>query len=301
MEEGKPSWSALTVAMTRAAHLSVDSGPKILNDSFAMRFSGVEDEDSLLSKLNAAYAEMGVGTTPELFAPTYRAFILIRQRYVEDELVRLLSSGIAQFVVMGAGLDSFAYRRRDLEKTLKVFEVDLPSTQQWKKSMLRRLGISSPDNLIFVPVDFNEQTLMDQLCAFGFKKDVPAFFSWLGVTVYLTKDAIFATLAEVAEAKSGSEIVFEYSLREPFLNNQEQLVIAEGRKRKREPWVSLFDPVDLMQHLQGIGFTNVTDFGAGEAYTRYLADRSDELSASKLKTATVSTLRVCHLMKARVV
>ena len=211
-----------------------------------------------------------------------------------------MERGVTQFVILGAGLDSFAYRRRDLQTRIRVFEVDLPDTQHWKRGLLQRLEITPPDNLSFVTVDFTRQALMEQLCACGFRKDIPAFFSWLGVTVYLPEQAIFETLRHVANAAPGCEIIFEYSLAEPLLTEAERGVIAEGRKRQVEPWVSLFHPVELARRLEKMGFSGVSDFGADEAYELYLANRTDHLSAATLKGMSVSTLRVCHLMKAAV-
>ncbi len=288
--------------MSRAAHLIVDGEPKILRDDFALGFSGMQDEAALRVALDAWLTQIGQATTPE-FAQTvlqsYRGFAVVRHRYTEDQLSIALERGVSQYVILGAGLDSFAYRRQDLEDVLRVFEVDLPATQQWKKTRLHELNISPPRNLTFVPVDFEKQTLMNELQAHGYQKGVPAFFSWLGVTQYLTETAVFQTLREVISAAPGSEIVFEYVLTESLDGGH--LKMAEGEARGgEEPWLSTFSPVDLAEHLKKIGFSEVSDFGPEEANKLYFAGRTDELSPSALDGLSSSALRLAHLMKARV-
>jgi methyltransferase (TIGR00027 family) len=113
----------------------------------------------------------------------------VRSRYAEDELSKAIERGVAQYVILGAGLDSFAYRRRDLAEVIHVFEVDYPATQAWKQARLRTLGITLPSNLTFIPIDFEKQALADALRAGGYRAEKPAFFSWLGVTEYLTEEA----------------------------------------------------------------------------------------------------------------
>ena len=129
----------------------------------------------------------------------------MRSRYTEDELSKALARGIKQYVILGAGLDSFAYRRRDLADVLRVFEVDHPATQQWKRVRLQELGIELPPNLTFIPINFEQQTVTAALQAGGYWPEEPAFFSWLGVIGYLTEEATFKTLREVVAAAPGSE------------------------------------------------------------------------------------------------
>jgi methyltransferase (TIGR00027 family) len=293
MEEGKPSRSAIFAAMTRAA------------DNFALRFSGVQDETSLLPSLNAIHAMMERGTSRDFaraFSQSYRAFAVVRHRYTEDELGKALERGVSQYVILGAGLDSFAYRRRDLKDKLRVYEVDFPATQQWKKARLHELNISLSNNLTFVPVDFEKQILMNELLVCGYQKDTPAFFSWLGVTQYLTEKAVFQTLDQIASAAPGSEIVFEYILPESLLNKEEKRVVARGKARPKsdEPWISQFAPAVLAQRLQEMGFTYMSDFGQEEANALYLGNRTDELSTSALEKLSFSMLRLGHFMKAKV-
>jgi methyltransferase (TIGR00027 family) len=209
MEEGRPSSTARGAAMLRAAHLLLDDEPKILKDDFALNFSGVENETALRAALERMQANFAQHANPE-FAHSLlrhlRASVAMRSRYTEDELGKAIARGVRQYVILGAGLDSFAYRRRDLVEVLRVFEVDHPATQQWKRTRLRELQIELPPNLTFIPINFEQQTLTEALRAGGYRPEEPAFFSWLGVIGYLTEEATFKTLREVVAAAPGSEM-----------------------------------------------------------------------------------------------
>lgn len=303
MEAKEPSGSAIIAAITRAAHLFIDDEPKIFHDDFALGFSGIQDETALKSTLDMFYSGMARQTSPEYassFYISYRAFALIRHRYTEDKLEKATERGVSQYVILGAGLDSFAYRRRDMKDRLRVFEVDHPSSQEWKKRKLEELKIPVPGNLTFVPVDFEQQNLMDELYHHDFKKGSPTFFSWLGVTQYLTEEAIFQTLKDVASTAPGSEIILEYVLSESLLEGEDQQIVAGGRNLPTEPWLSTFSPNDLTERLKNTGFTDIEDFGPEEAKMLYFTGRNDDLSSISLDRLSVSVLRTAHLMKARV-
>src|SRR5262249_7097362 len=139
-----------------------------------------------------------------------RAFIAARSRYAEDELALAVKRGVRQYVILGAGLDTFAYRNPYPESALSVFEVDHPATQAWKRARLKEAGIPLPIDLTFAPVDFEEQTLAGGLRDAGYDPSLSAFFSWLGVTPYLTIEGMMATLRFIASAPIGSGGVFDY-------------------------------------------------------------------------------------------
>ena len=183
---------------------------------------------------------------------------------------------------------------------MRVFEIDLPAMQQWKKARLQELNITLPGNLTFVPVDFEKQNLTEELRSHGFRKDIPAFFSWLGVTQYLTESAVFQTLREVASMATGSEIIFEYVLPESLLDGSDRQMVAGGKTNPGEPWISMFEPVELAERVKETGYSEVWDFGPEEAYATYFRDRTDELAASVLDVLTACTLRIAHFMKATV-
>lgn len=296
MEEGRPSATAMIAAMQRAAHLLWDEAPKILQDPLALGLSGVESEGALQATLGAMQAEQARRSTPEFAQALFRydrAGIIVRQRYAEDELGQALERGVGQYVLLGAGLDSFAYRRPDLAAVLRVFEVDHPATQQWKRARLRALHVTLPSNLTFIPLDFEQHTLADGLHAGGHRPELPTFFSWLGVTHYLTEEAVFKTLRDVASLAPGSEIVFQYFLPESRFDGEHRRLVAvwkAGRAARGEPVVSLFEPTTLAACVQELGFTQVWDVGPEEADARYLAGRTDGLRVYPHM----------HLMKARV-
>ena len=282
--------------MLRAAHLVVDAEPKILKDDFAAVFSGVEHEAAVRAALESMQANFARRASPALaqaLVRHLRASVTMRSRYTEDELSNALARGIRQYVILGAGLDSFAYRRRDLADVLRVFEVDHPATQQWKRGRLQELGIELPPNLTFIPINFEQQIVTEALQAGGYRPEEPAFFSWLGVIGYLTEEATFKTLREVVAAAPGSEIVFGYGVQEALLDEesrQMRALVKAGVAAQGEPILTLFEPTSLAARVKELGFAQVWDFGPEEANARYFAGRTDGLQVAALN----------HLMKARV-
>jgi methyltransferase (TIGR00027 family) len=303
MEEGKPSGSAVFAALERAAHLYFDREPKIFSDDYALRFGGLKDKNELktaLESIHTKFTQLSNLPIADSLVYSWRAWAVVRHRYTEDLLQKALERGVAQYVILGAGLDSFAYRRRDLLNNLRVFEVDHPATQKGKKTRLKELEISLPDNLVFVPIDFEKQALMEQLRANGYQKSIPAFFSWLGTVHYLTEEAIFQTLAEVASAAPGSEIVFDYALPDSLIGEGERQIWLLGKANTEELVRSQMDPLILSQRLMNSGFSETRDFGPQEAYSLYLNGRTDDLSPTVMDGLFASLLRLFHIMNARV-
>jgi methyltransferase (TIGR00027 family) len=297
MEEGRPSTTAMIVARIRAAHLLWADAPKIFQDPLALGLSGAESPDALQVTLRASQAEQARRVPPE-FAQALSRYnnpggVLVRQRYAEDELATAVERGVGQYVILGAGLDSFAYRRPDLATILHVFEVDHPATQQRKRARLRELSVNLPSNLTFIPLDFEQHTLAAGLTAGGHRPELPTFFSWLGVTQYLTEEAVFTTLRYVASSAPGSEIVFQYFLPESLFDDESRRLLALWKAQRvsvGEPVLSQFEPTNLAAQVQALGFTQVWDVGPEEVDARYLAGRTDGLC----------TPPHAHLMKARV-
>jgi len=276
MQEGRPSATAQGAALLRAAHQLFDH-PRVLDDPLALRIVGAEG-------VAALHADPAAFQTSE--RRHLRAFIAMRSRFAEDELAQAVSRGLRQYVVLGAGLDTFAYRSPASEAP-RVFEVDHPATQAWKRQRLREADISIPDSLTFAPVDFEKQTLGAALRAAGVDPGEPAFFSWLGVTVYLTEAAVMETLRTVAsETAPGSEIVFT------FVPPRSGSRSATARRTAAlgEPWVTFFEPARLERDLRRIGFTAIEQLTPADANRRYFADRADGLRVGDTG----------HLMKARV-
>ena len=272
MEEGSPSRMAILAAMLRGAHYLLDVEPRILDDSFARAFAGFSSDEELLKALDDLKVAEFVRR---------RTLVAVRNRYAEDELVRSVAQGMTQYVILGAGLDSFAYRRRDLLQVLDVYEVDHPASQAWKRQRVEELGIKIPERLHYVPVDFERETLTNGLSTAGVNHRAATFFSWLGVTQYLTSTAVLNTLREVARlAAPGSEIVFQFIVPAATLVGEERAVVETLAARSAavgEPWLSFFTPEELEVHLKQLGFKEVIHFGPHNATERYLTGRGDQL------------------------
>lgn len=270
----EPSRTALTAAAARAAHLIVDDEPLIFRDSQAYALLGEHAEELV------AYHRLH-GTHPVLVGA--RATVLTRSRYTED---RLAESGISQYVILGAGLDSFAHRNTD--PNVRVFEVDHPATQEWKKKRLKQ-----PPGLTYVPVDLEAEPFAERLVEQGFDQAAPAFVSWLGVTMYLTREAIGQTLAAMAAFAEGTELVVEHMLPEDLRDAAGQAyaeAVMPRAAEQGEPWLSLLSPADMAVLLDQYGFEVIAHIPQREAIDPSLWDRTDALCPSHLMTLTHARL-----------
>jgi methyltransferase (TIGR00027 family) len=253
------------------------------------------DEKALRERLDAALVEFAAIGGRDIGKAAFSSVcgeVVLRSRYVEDELDQATRRGVDQYVILGAGLDSFACRRPDLAGVLRVFEVDHPATQAWKRTRLQELSLATPPNLAFVPVDFESDSLVESLCQSGYRPGAPGFFSWLAVTQYLTREAIFDTLRMVASMAPGSEIIFEYYLPGALLNDEDRQILklyGNFAAAQGELHHTYFDPAELTEQVRRLGFSKVWDFGPEEADARYCANLADGLR-----------LRISHLMGARV-
>lgn len=282
MREQTPSRTALRVAMRRAAHQLFDD-PPVLADELAPRIIG----DEALRRINASNADQRSG-----HARAIRAFMAARSRFAEDALAESVARGTAQYVVLGAGLDTFAYRCP--YPHLRVFEVDYPATQQWKRKKLAAAAIEIPSTLAFVPVDFERDTLAGALAAAGFRHDAPAFFTWLGVTMYLTTPAIEATLRFIGATPPGGGIALDYFARVPWHHLRTRLAVWRLGRRVAaagEPFKTRMEPERLHAQLASFGFHSIVDLGSAEINRRYFDGRGDGLrvlgSAGRLCSARV--------------
>ncbi|MGA8270495.1 MAG: class I SAM-dependent methyltransferase [Candidatus Sulfotelmatobacter sp.] len=269
MQEGKFSRTAHRVAIRRAAHQLLDQ-PRVLDDPLALRIIGSEAAEDLRSNPKEHHA----------FSRAFRAFMAARSRYAEDELAGAVAHGVMQYVVLGAGLDTFAYRSP--YPGLRVFEVDHPATQAWKQEQLQAAEIPVPPSsvLTFVPVDFEHQTLADGLGRSGFNANATAFFSWLGVTPYLTREACMATLGLIAKMPAGSGVVFDFAIDPALLNAGQREALAALSKRVAaagEPFQLFFDPAKLQDELRGMGFHRTELLQGNQINARYFNDRADGL------------------------
>ncbi|KOV82569.1 class I SAM-dependent methyltransferase [Nocardia sp. NRRL S-836] len=263
MENGGPSRTALVTAYARAYHQIADR-PQIFTDPLAARLLGHAAED---------LPALGTATTDRLGgAVTDRPRRLVfaaRARFAEDTVATAVAAGVRQVVILGAGLDTFAYRNPHGD--LRVFEVDHPATQAWKRERLAATGIDCPDTLTFVPVDFETQALAAELESAGFARTAPAVFVWLGVVYYLTPEAVHATLAYIAGQARPVEVVFD-CLRSATTDAERayQQARADRLAGLGEPLFSYFTPDGIAAQLRGLGFTEVEDRSAPEVIAGYL-------------------------------
>jgi methyltransferase (TIGR00027 family) len=284
MKENRPSKTAIRVAARRAAHQVLDD-PKVFDDPLALRILDAENASALQSDPKSSEE------TP--LSRVLRASLAARSRYAEDELHIAVKRGVCQYVVLGAGLDTFAYRNPYPEDLLHVFELDHADTQTWKSTRLKEAGIPIPQSITFIPIDFEAQTLEEGLRQGSFDATQSAFFSWLGVTPYLTRHAVDATLRFVASMPVGSGIVFDYMISPSLLSPTASLAfesLAHRVAMAGEPFRTFFDPSSLKTSLVAMGYGQVEDITPEEMNARYFQGRTDKLRVGSL----------AHLMNARI-
>ncbi len=294
MRRGRRSRTAEATAVLRAAHQVIDQSPRVLEDPFALRLLDPAARWALVPSLGPRRLLGPLldrqlrrwGTRrPALGSRRIRAQVVVRSRYVEDRLEQWLNErdneeDPAQLVILAAGLDSFALRRRELADRLRVFEVDHPATQQWKRGRIEAVGEPWPSNLELVPCDFERQTLSESLARSAFDPSRPALFSWLGVSYYLTTEAIEETFRFVAAQAPGSELVFDYWRLDPPQADLDRALLDAIRMSVRwqeERMLSFFAPEQMNRLLARCGLEVVEHLDAREANQLYLEGRRDGL------------------------
>jgi methyltransferase (TIGR00027 family) len=276
MQHGQPSRTALRVAIRRAAHQLVDR-PPVLHDPIAVRLIGSAFKRDL---------ERASHTV----ARDFRCFMAARSRYAEDHLAQAVAAGVRQYVILGAGLDTFAYRNPFPE--LQVFEVDFPATQEWKRWMLSEAGIPLPGNLTFVALDFEHQALADGLRESGFDAAQPALCSWLGVVPYLTLEAFRSTLGVIGGLPAGSGTVFDYPFPPDTLTPQRRAVfdLLAGRVAAAgEPFRLFFTPEQVESELRNAGFHRIEHADHDTLNGLYFRNRADGLQLSPAGLGMLAT------------
>jgi methyltransferase (TIGR00027 family) len=269
MRDGQGSRTADRVAERRAAH-QVRDRPLVFEDPLALRI--------IRPEVARALREHPPQHETSIAGPYLRAFFVMRSRFAEDELAIAVQRGVRQYVVLGAGFDTFAYRNPFPE--LRVFEVDHPDTQATKRTRLADGGIDIPASLTFVPIDFAVTPLDAALGAAGFDGASPAFFSWLGVVPYLERPAIDATFAFIASLPLPTAVVFDYAVPPETLGWTGRLIYRRMAARVAaagEPWKTFFDPATLLALLRDHGFQTVEDYDGDALNRRFFAGRTDKL------------------------
>ena len=283
MKQDNPSLTAHRVAIMRVAHQIFDN-PKVFEDPIALSIIGTQSVSDIRTEKRKFASRIH---------KYLRAIVVARSRFVEDELSIAINRGIRQYVILGAGLDTFAYRNPHSSIGLRVFEVDYPSTQEWKRQKLDSAKIPIPETLTFAPIDFENQALADQLGEAGFRTDEPSFFSWLGVTMYLSRETMMTTLKYISSSTPiGSGIVFDYVMppsSQKFLRRLIFRLLSNKVRSFGEPWQTFYDPNSLITDLKAIGFTQAEDIRPEEINARFFNDRVNKLMVGNFG----------HLMKAQ--
>jgi methyltransferase (TIGR00027 family) len=263
MQWGKPSRTALAAAFHRAAHQVLEQG-RIFADPLALRILGADAQTiARQARENPSGRRM-------------RFFIAVRTRFAEDALAVAIERGVRQVVVLGAGLDTYAYRNPFGDR-LHVFEVDHPATQAWKRQRLQEAAIPLPSSLTFVPIDFERETLPERLAAAGFDRRQQTFFTWLGVVPYLSQEAVWSTLAFIASLPNGAHVVLDYS--DPPASLSPDRRASHERRAGHvagwgEAWVTYFESEKLHAQLAALGFAEIEDLGPAQIASRYFPSRT---------------------------
>ncbi|HEY1743308.1 MAG TPA: class I SAM-dependent methyltransferase [Granulicella sp.] len=277
MHEAQPSRTALRVALRRAAHQIHDAPPLVFEDPLAVRILGPEHREEVKRTPNSLKRP---------FSAALRAFMVARARLSEDTLAHsIAANGTQQYLVLGAGLDTFAYRNPFAQ--VRVFEVDHPATQAWKRERLAAAGIAIPEAMRFVPVDFERQAvgsgaqpLSEELAAAGFDRTLPTVTAWLGVVPYLTLEAFRGTTSLLGSFAAGSNVVFDYSQPREVLPLVEQKMLDSMSERVAlagEPFQRFFTPEALVAELALAGLSVVEDLDSTALTARFFGGRDDGL------------------------
>ena len=265
---GEPDSTAVRVALWRALHAQADAPPHVFVDEVGLRLVAPDD---------------GWQGRPDMspFTRPFRASIVARARFIEDLVEEQVARGVGQYVILGAGLDTFAQRRPELASRLLVFEIDQPGCQAWKRQRLIDLGLGIPPYLRLVPVDFEAgDAWLERLAAVGFDAANPAVLASTGVSMYLTRDAITTTLRQVAALAPGSTLVMSFLLPIDMADPDMRPGIeraAEGARANGTPFISFFMPAEMLALARDAGFTKAEHVSAAMLTQRYFADRADGL------------------------
>lgn len=262
----KPDNTAVRTALWRALHIETDAQPYIIEDELGLKLVAPED---------------GWQERPDMkYTKRLRASIVARARFVEDLIIEQSKRGIDQYIILGAGLDTFAQRKPDVASGLQIYEIDQPGMLAWKQERLTELGIGVPDNLHFVPVDFEISSWWDELLKAGFNINKPAVIACTGVSLYLTKEAIITTLNQIATLASDSTLAMTFYLPIELLDDEDkpmQEMAEKGARASGTPFVSFFAPGEILAMAKNAGFKDAKTISTRDMEQSYFKDRPDGL------------------------
>lgn len=276
-----PDNTAVRTALWRALHTEIDARPYIIEDTVGLQLIAPQEGWQQRPDMDA------------VFTGRLRASMVARARFIEDIIVEQSGRGVGQYVLLGAGLDTFAQRRPDIAAQLQVYEIDQPGTQVWKQQRLKELGYDIPEGLRFVAVDFENSSWWEALLRAGFRIHEPAVVACTGVTLYLTSEAIKATLAQLATLAPGSTLAMTFYLPLTLMDEVDQPLQQIAEKGAREagtPFVSFFAPEEVMRLALDAGFRQAKIVTAKDLEHHYFAGRSDGLLPASGEFFLVATL-----------
>ncbi|HTB51909.1 MAG TPA: class I SAM-dependent methyltransferase [Ferruginibacter sp.] len=276
----EPDNTAVRTALWRALHVQVDARPHILEDEVGLQ----------LIAPNKGWQQRP-DIHPE-FTKRLRASIVARARFIEDIIIEQSKKGITQYVILGAGLDSFAQRRPDIASQLQIFEIDQPDTQAWKQRRLTELGFGIPEGLHFISVNFEKSSWWEQLLKAGFDINKPAVVACTGVTLYLTKEAITSTLAPLATLAPGSTLAMSFYLPMELLDEEDKFLQQLGEKGAQEagtPFISFFATNEILYLANEAGFKKSKTISTKDMEALYFTNRPDHLSPASGEVFLLAT------------
>ena len=262
----EPNNTAVRTALWRALHLQADAKPYIFEDEIGLKL--IAPPYDWQQRPDMKYTKR------------LRASILARARFIEDFIIEQSKQGISQYIILGAGLDTFAQRRPDIASKLRIYEIDQPNTLTWKQQRLIELGFGVPEFLHFVPVNFETSSWWEQLLKSGFNIRKPAVVACTGVSLYLTKDAITSTLNQIADLAPGSKLAITFYLPMELLDEEDkpmQEIAEKGARAAGTPFVSFFAPNEILDLAHDAGFKDAKTISTADMVNYYFADRSDNL------------------------
>lgn len=281
MESKTPNSTAVRTALWRALHVKLDPEPHILNDTIGFQLIAPTDDWEKRPDMDAE------------FTKRVRLSIVARSRFVEDLMDEKSKAGITQYIILGAGLDSFAQRKPELASRLKIFEIDDPETLRWKQSRLQELGISKPSGLHFVPVDFeNEDLWINKLAEYGFDLRKPALIACTGVSLYLSREAILHMFRQLNMLVAGSVLAMTFLLPPELVDDEDKTLLKismDGAERSGHPFRSFFTHDEIKGLAYKGGFRNAVVVSKKDLLQRYFSGRNDGLEPASGEDFLIAT------------
>lgn len=262
----EPDITAVRTALWRALHIQVDAEPHILVDEIGLKLIAPPDDWQQRPDMK--------------YTMRLRASIIARSRFVEDLIIEKSKQGISQYVILGAGLDTFTQRRADIASKIQIFEIDQTNTLAWKQHRLTELGFGVPDYLHFVPVNFETSSWWEELLKAEFDINKPAVVACTGVSLYLTKETIISTLNQIATLMSGSELAMTFYLPMELLDKEDkpmQEIAEKGARESGTPMISFFKPEEILDLAIKAGFKEAKTISIKDMEQYYFSNRTDNL------------------------